>query len=131
MLRRSAVKISICGLFLLAMASPVQLTAETLLRGTVRGSEGGAVAEAVVFIHWDPSGSEVGLDINIGIKEDLVVRTDRRGDFAVKLPPGFYDVLITGMALTPVCRKIRIREGHATTFSPRLAADPQVSKELD
>jgi hypothetical protein len=77
-----------------------------------------------------PSGSKVGLTTNIGIKEDRELISDAKGLFSTELPPGFYDVLISATAFSPDCRKIRIINGSAADFNPRLKVSTLVTKEL-
>ena len=117
-------------LIALTLTSSLSLVAQSMLKGTVTDVAGAAIADAVVVIHWDSSGSTVGLHSNVGIKEDIVVRTSANGGFSVKLPPGFYDVFVSAMAFTPVCRKVRIRDGIDVTFDPKLRVDGLVSAEL-
>jgi len=117
-------------LIALILTLSVSLVAQSTLNGVVTDVSGGAIAGAVIVIHWDSSGSKVGLHSNVGIKEDLVVRTGANGDFSVNLPPGFYDVFISSMAFTPVCRKVRLNAGSTVTFDPKLRLDVLVSAEL-
>jgi hypothetical protein len=84
----------------------------------------------MVLIHWDPAGSTVGLDSNVGIRRDLVLTTDHRGGFAAELPSGFYDVFVSATAFTPTCRKIRLKGAAHSKFRFRLAVDPNVVSEL-
>src|SRR5262245_44106121 len=78
------------------------------LRGTVSDSEGAVITNAEVFIHWDSSGSSVGLTTNAGPFQDTKVKTDQRGHFEVTLPPGFYDVMVSANAFSPQCKKVRL-----------------------
>jgi len=100
------------------------------LSGTVRDSEGAVIANAHVLIHWDAAGSGYLRD-NAGIKEDIAVTTDSKGQFSVELPPGFYDVFVTAIAFTPHCEKIRLKDKQAKTYEVRLNISPVTSKELD
>lgn len=102
----------------------------TLINGQITDSEGAAISQARVVIHWDSAGSTVGLADNLGIRSDLVVMTDAAGNFSVTVPPGFYDLFVSSMAFTPMAAKIRVKEGHNSTFNGKLFADPLVSKEL-
>ena len=88
------------------------------------------IAKARVLVHWDSSGSTVGLRDNIGIKQDVIVLTDPGGQFSASVPAGFYDVFVSAMAFTPAATKVRVKEGRLTTFNTKLKADPLVSKEL-
>jgi len=96
----------------------------------VADSSGAGISGATILIHWDPAGSEVGLASNVGIKQDLVVKTDRDGKFAADLPPGFYDVFVSSMAFTPACRKLRLKGAAPLDVKFRMAVDPGVVKEL-
>jgi hypothetical protein len=101
------------------------------LFGTVRDSEGAVISGAFVIVHWDSSGSGVGLESNVGLSEDVRLQTDKLGAYSVDIPPGFYDVFISATAFSPSCRKVRIRSDGISTFDPKLKLDPLVSKELD
>jgi hypothetical protein len=83
-----------------------------------------------LVVHWDSSGSTVGLSGNVGINNDPFLKTDASGHFATELPPGFYDVFVSARAFTPLCRKIRIRTGETFTYNPRLNVDPLVIQEI-
>jgi len=85
---------------------------------------------ARVLVHWDSSGSTVGLKDNIGIKEDISVITDGSGHYSATVPPGFYDVFVSAAAFTPTATKVRVKVERPATFSPSLSADPIVGNEL-
>jgi hypothetical protein len=101
------------------------------LAGTVADSEGAVISGAVLIIHWDSSGSTVGLESNVGLSEDVRVQTDKLGGHSVDVPPGCYDVFVAAQAFSPSCRKVRVRSDSVGTFSPKLKVDPVVSKKLD
>jgi len=113
----------------LLLLAAVSARAATL-SGTVRDSQGAVIAGAHVVVHWDPSGSNYLKD-NIGINQDIVATTDSNGRFSVDLPPGFYDVLVTAMAFTPHCDKVRVKEKEPRTYEVKLKVSPLTSKELD
>lgn len=100
------------------------------LSGTVRDSEGAAISNSRVIVHWDSSGSNYLKD-NLGIKQDIAVTTDSSGHFSVELPPGFYDVFVTGTAFTPHCDKVRLKGQEARIYDVRLKVSPVTLKELD
>ena len=125
MLAKLAVLFSV--LSMVTLAFPV---ANGTLKGAVTDSEGAAIRHATVRIHWDESGARVGLKTNVGIKQDLTASTNERGEFSMEVPPGFYDVFISANGFTPQCRKVRVRPGETASFSPKLNADPIVTKEL-
>jgi hypothetical protein len=104
--------------------------ADALVKGEVTDSSGSAIGGAMLMIHWDSAGSTVGLTTNVGIKNDLVTKTDNNGKFAVELPPGFYDVFVSAMAFTPACQKLRVRAVPTNAATFRLSVDPLVGREL-
>jgi hypothetical protein len=124
------VKAGILALVIAAFTLAAPAGAQTHLTGTVRDSAGGAISGVHIFIHWDPSGSEVGLTTNVGIKQDLTVTTDANGSFSAELPPGFYDVLVSATAFSPDCRKIRLKARETVTYDAKLNVSPLVSQEL-
>jgi hypothetical protein len=91
---------------------------------------GAAISGAMLLFHCDPAGSEVGLKSNVGIKKDLVLTTDQKGNFVAELPPGFYDLFVSAMGFTPSCRKIRMNDTATSEARFELKADPLVGKEL-
>ena len=49
---------------------------------------------------------------------DIRARTDEKGKYAIQLPPGIYDVLISArLVFAPVCRKVEIEPDSMMTFS--------------
>ncbi len=115
---------------LLAIISCAAAAQQSSLSGVVTDSEGAAIGHAQVYIHWDPSGSGVGLRTNVGITQNRIITVNRAGNFQVALPPGFYDIFISAPAFSPECRKLRIRPGERAHYDARLTADPGVTKEL-
>jgi hypothetical protein len=113
-----------------ALINATSASAQTRLSGVVRDSEGAVISDAHIFIHWDSSGSKVGLTTNVGIKQDLVLTTDTNGLFSAELPPGFYDVFTSAMAFSPDCKKIRVKNGETATFNAKLKLSPLVAKEI-
>jgi Carboxypeptidase regulatory-like domain len=101
-----------------------------LLKGVVSDSQGAAIRGAHVIVRWDPAGADVGLRSNVGLKHEVELVTDKKGSFASKLPPGFYDVFVSATAFSPECRKIRIKSGLAFNFKVSLRVDPLVTREL-
>ena len=100
------------------------------LKGRVTDSEGGVIANAVIFVHWDSSGSATGLNANKGIPNDASFKSDTEGRYSADLPAGFYDVLITSPAFSPVCKKVWIPNGPPIEYSAKLKADPLVTQAL-
>jgi len=97
------------------------------LKGKVTDSKGGVIANAVIFVHWDSSGSATRLKANKGIPSDQSFRTDTEGQYSAELPTGFYDVLITSPAFSPVCKKVWIANGPPIEYSAKLNADALVT----
>jgi len=116
--------------FLLLCISQLSAAAQSVISGQVTDSEGAVLAKARVLLHWDPSGSTVGLTDNIGTTQDITVVTDASGNYSTSVPSGFYDVFVSAMAFTPTVAKVRVKQGQRATFSTKLRADPLVTKEL-
>jgi hypothetical protein len=117
-------------LIVLIIASQTIASSTNPLKGVITDSEGAIIREARVFIHWDQSGADVGLKSNVGLKQDLVLQTNEKGEFRADLPPGFYDVFVTANGFSPGCRKLRIRVRESATFNIKLRADPLITNEL-
>jgi len=100
------------------------------IEGTVTDTDGSAIAHAYILIHWDSSGSAVGLTTNVGIPYDLKTETDKDGKFQIQMPDGFYDVFVSANAFSPHTGKVRVKLGRRVIMNPRLLADPLVTKEL-
>lgn len=118
-----------CALILIC-ASLLSAGPQFLIAGRVTDSEGAAIAKARVLIHWDPSGSKVGQNGNVGISQDVSVLTNADGDYSAKVPPGFYDVFISAPMFTPTAIKVMVKQGQPTIASMKLTLDPLVSKQI-
>jgi len=108
----------------------VVTTRAATLSGTVRDSEGAAISNAHVIVHWDSSGSNY-LNDNLGTKQDITVTSDSKRQFSVELAPGFYDVIVTARSFSPHCEKIRLKGKEIKTRAVKLKISPVSSKELD
>jgi hypothetical protein len=124
------IKIRILVVLMVCFLLPQFAYSQNRLRGVVTDSEGAVISGAHVFIHWDASGSKVGLTTNIGIKEDRALISDAKGRFSTELPPGFYDVFVSAPVFSPDCRKVRIIKGSAADYNPRLKVSALITKEL-
>jgi hypothetical protein len=120
----------ITSVLILTCVSFVASQPQSSITGQIADSEGAAIANARVLVHWDPSGSKVGLSDNIGIQQDVMVTTDANGKYSASIPAGFYDVFVSAMAFTPTAAKVRVKQGQHTTHNASLRADPLVSREL-
>lgn len=113
--------------FILCVSAGAQQKTE--LSVTVLDQLGAVISNAQVRVHWDPSGSNVGLKDNVGVSQDLVLETDKTGHAKIELPPGFYDVFVAAPAFTPQAFKVRMKaERQGVLF--KLKADPLVTHEL-
>jgi Carboxypeptidase regulatory-like domain len=118
------------GIVLLLCVSFVGAEQQSAITGQIVDSEGAAIAKARVIVHWDSSGSTVGLADNIGIQQDVIVTTGADGRYSAGVPAGFYDVFVSAMAFTPTAAKVRVKQGQHTAHNSMLRADPLVSREL-
>jgi hypothetical protein len=117
-------------MLIMILASQGFAASKSRIVGTVTDSEGAVIPHANITVHWDPSGSQVGLKDNIGIKQDASAVTDGNGTFSLDVPPGFYDIFISAMAFSPACLKVRVTSEKPGQFKMRLKVDPLVTKEL-
>lgn len=115
----------VCG-----VATAVPRAQNARLGGFVTDSGGAAISKAEIFVHWDPSGSTMGLTSNVGIKEDLRLTTNYEGRFWADIPPGFYDIFVSAAGFSPDCRKIRLKQGGSAGLSIALKISPLVGVEL-
>lgn len=121
------------GLGVIFLASSVSVSGRPVtqtLAGTVTDDSGGVIANAQIAVHWDKSGADVGLSTNVGIPNDLILQSNKMGQFQAELPPGFYDVFISAMGFSPQCRKMRIKVGHVARYDAKLKVDSLVINEL-
>jgi Carboxypeptidase regulatory-like domain len=110
----------VTSLLLLLYIISVSADPQSKITGQVTDSEGAALANSRVLVHWDSSGSTVDLADNIGSKEDVIVVTDASGNYSVSVPPGFYDLFVSAMAFTPTAAKVRVKQGQRMTFNAKL-----------
>jgi len=80
------------------------------ITGEIVDSEGAAIANARVLVHWDSAGST--------------------GRYSAVVPAGFYDVFVSAMAFTPTAAKVRVKKEQRITYNSTLRPDPLVSREL-
>jgi hypothetical protein len=95
------------------------------IKGKVSDSEGSAIAEAHVIFHADLAGRSNRMAILDQSRE-----TDAAGRFNIQLEPGFYDVCVTAMAFTPICKKVLVTSSKTSEHDVKLKADPLVSEHL-
>ncbi len=99
-----------------------------MLRGRVTDEAGAILSGAFIHIHWDPTGGGIGLHSNPDPSGYVLVRAGSDGTFTVKLKSGFYDVMFSMAAFSPVCKRIRVKENRTLELSPKLKVDPWVLK---
>ena len=91
------------------------------LRGSIRDESGAAIQGATIIVHWDSTGSDRGIG-NVGTTSDVIIRTNKEGEFSADLPPGLYDLFASAPAFSPSCRKVRVPKGSdMTRYDERLA----------
>ena len=100
------------------------------ITGEIVDSEGAAIANVRVLVHWDSAGSTVGLSDNIGIQHDVIVTTDTTGRYSAGVPVRFYDVFVSATAFMPSVAKVRVKKEQRITYNSTLRVDPLVSREL-
>ena len=108
-----------CVLVSLASLSPVAPAAT--VRGAVVDSEGAAIAMAHIVVHEDGTGRASELTA-----PDVILQSDKRGQFSAEVEPGFYDVCVMAQAFTPHCRKVLVRENQTTNLKIQLEIDLEV-----
>jgi hypothetical protein len=101
---------------------PIQ---ESALRLVVTDPAGGYIHDAFVVIHWERANLEVVP--NIGIDKDITGRTNSRGELAVAIPEGFYDVFVAWHVFSPFSRKVRVQRGQTTVLPVTLDMNPEIS----
>jgi hypothetical protein len=118
------------GVLTIVYVSSLLAEPQFLITGRVTDAEGAVIAKARVLVHWDSSGSKVGVTGNGGTTQDVSVLTDAHGGYSARVSAGFYDVFISAPAFTPTAAKVIVRQGQPTTLSVKLRVDPLVSKEI-
>ena len=97
---------------LLAATTLISQNAPTLstLKGRVTDNyEGAPVRQAYVLVHSSGSHSP-----------DIVLPVQPDGRFDVRLPVGYYDVLVTAVGFDPTCAKLQIAPEKSTEYNPRI-----------
>jgi hypothetical protein len=79
---------------------------------------------ARIIVHRDSSGTG-----SVEYK-DLVITSNKTGQFTLEVVPGFYDIFVSAPAFSPECTKLRVRKAASAVYMPRMHADPLVTKEL-
>jgi hypothetical protein len=117
--------------FFLCITTLCGMAQVTTVPGTVSGrvtrtDAGGIPVEgAHVVVHYDHAGN-----MQPSSRPDVARATDRLGRYSVELEPGFYDVCIMALALTPDCRKVLVTSGKTIEHDAALRTDPLVVDRL-
>ena len=82
------------------------------LLGQVTDADGAVIPRADVLVRWDST--ELLTKTNLGIRQNITLKTDDSGTFSIDLPPGFYDVVILSNLFSPEARKVRLKKGEET-----------------
>jgi len=114
-------------LFVLTAACAAWGSATASLKGRVRDPAGAPIQNAEIRIHWNCARS---YGPRTHSRQDIVVKTDGKGRFSVKLDSAFYDVCAHATGFSPTCETIPITERQTTDFSPALRVSPAILREL-
>lgn len=57
------------------------------------------------------------------LRDEHVLYTNGKGEFSIPLAPGLYDVFVSSAVLSPVAKKVEVKAGKETVFSPELQED--------
>ena len=103
------------------------------LNGTVVDPTGMAIPNALVILYWNNAGDKMSWNgvpklANPG-KKGLTVITDSRGQFSVKVTPGWWDVFVHEDGFLPICRNIGVEDGK--TQNIELHFVEEVAKVLE
>lgn len=99
--------------------------ADGSITGTVRDSEGAAIAKAHIVVRADGSGKRAAKQ-----SADLMTETDKQGHFSASVTAvGFYDVCVMADAFSPYCEKVFVNDS-SLALKVQLKADPEVMKRL-
>jgi hypothetical protein len=96
-------------------STPPRASPTAVLRGIVRGPAGEPANEVKVRVeNWY---------FNEGkphFLTEIVLYTDQKGEFSVRVPAGVYDVIVSRPDCEPVAKKLKVISGKETIFKPQL-----------
>jgi hypothetical protein len=122
--------VTIVYALLLALATQISIldvTSRTdsdsgILEGVVTDATGALLSKASVRVQrWVSGGQHIGSVVPV---EVAVLSTDGVGHYQVALPPGVYDVFISGPAYTPVAVRVKIEARKVKRVNRELKFDP-------
>jgi|HubBroStandDraft_5_1064220.scaffolds.fasta_scaffold660467_1 Carboxypeptidase regulatory-like domain len=98
-------------LLVLLVTADILAQGQSGIKGTVTDKfEHAPIRSVFVLVH-----SNKGNDVH--------VRTDGAGTYAVHLPPGVYDVFLSAPGFSPACSKVEIHSNGMTSFDAVLEAN--------
>jgi hypothetical protein len=100
-----------CGLFMATAATAQErgrLAVTVQTRSDSSAPVGRAIGAKVIVVHWTHS------QLHSQIVQDEAATTDQKGTCTIELPPGTYDIFITGRGLTPLAVKRDVEAGETT-----------------
>ncbi len=92
------------------------------LHGTVIDLSGVIIPRAVVVLYWNPPGNIMSwngvpkLTHKAPRTKGVSVTVDDKGQFSVKLFPGWWDVFVHADGLYPVCQIVKVEAGKTQTI---------------
>lgn len=94
---------------------PPQTPLTGTLKGVVYGPAGDLTADVKVRVekwYFDQGAPH--------FLTEIVLYTDQKGEFLVRVPAGVYDVLVSRPDCEPVAKKLKVVAGKETNFNPHL-----------
>jgi hypothetical protein len=92
------------------------------LKGVVTDSAGAVIPGALVRVErWKTNDAR-----QFFLANEIPMYTGTNGEFSRLLPPGIYDVFISGALFSPVAKKVKIESNKVTMVSPQLQYDPLI-----
>lgn len=95
----------------------------SILQGTVKDSNGAVIWHALVQITKTPQEQGLGRSPQEPDKSNRV-ETDQYGKFTSDLPPGSYQVCVSGKGFMKTCRDAQVEVGKDLTLELSLGFDP-------
>ena len=117
MAMKSVLTISLLAAFGLAHSAKAG-NSDTSIAGTVRGSQGAAIHNAVIRIFDEGAKNAEGM-----------TTADEHGSFHLKASDGLYDIFVSAPGFSPQCKRLQVKDGRTTTYTLKLRIDPVSLKE--
>jgi Carboxypeptidase regulatory-like domain len=103
----------------LAFVAALSALDKAMLKGRVKDPNGATLAG--VFIHaqqW-----VLAFPSDWSVADEKTTYTDARGQYVLELPPGTFDVFFSSPGLSPIAKKVEVKAGKSTVFSPTMKYD--------